>query len=353
MCGGSGKRLWPLSRARRPKQFLPLTGRHSLFQETVLRMSGAVRDVDFTPPLIISGARHEALVEEELRAIGVRAMATLLEPEARDTGAAIAASCAHLVKSGKGDSVMLVSPCDHAIGDVGAFHASLAEAARLARTGAAVIFGIEPDHPATGYGYIKRGRPDGNAGFAVERFLEKPDRDTARRLLGEGGYLWNAGMFVFTAERGLHAVRTHAPQIAEAAELAVERALSSGGRLQLDAAAFSMAPKQPFDIAVMEKISGARVLPARWGWSDVGSWAAVHALAEKSPEGNAAGPRDVLEDCNGVLAVGDGVTVTALGVSDLVIVATRDAVFVAPRGRSEELKRIVSRLEDGGREELL
>jgi len=234
-----------------------------------------------------------------------------------------------------------------------AFHASVAEAARLARDGAAVIFGIEPDCPATGYGYIKCGNPDSLAGLPVARFQEKPDRDIAQAFLEEGGYLWNAGIFMFTASRGLGAVRTHVPEIARAAERAVTRAELTANGLRLDAAEFARAPKQPFDIAVMEKIAGARVLPVRWDWSDVGSWAAVHALTETDARGNAVIGAAVLEDCSGVLARGEGVTVTALGIDDLVIVATKDAVFVAPRARSEELKRIVSRLKADGRRDLL
>lgn len=353
MSGGSGTRLWPLSRTTRPKQFLSLDGGPTLFETTLRRTSGAGEGFRFSAPLIISGARHAALVRSQLGAAGVEPRGVLLEPEARDTAAAIAAACAYLTAEGAGDEVVLVSPCDHVVRDSAAFLASVGEAVALARTGASVIFGIKPHHPATAYGYIKCGPADGAAGRPVEAFREKPNVETAEQFLAEGDVLWNAGIFVFTAAAGLAALELHAPAIAEAAAQAVSKAQANEHGLLLDAGGFAAAPRQPFDIAVMEKIAGARVISADWGWSDVGSWRAVHEVAQKDAAGNTVLGDVLLEDCRGMLARGDGATVTALGLEDLVIIATGDAVFVAPRQRSEDLKRVVSRLQETGREDLL
>lgn len=353
MSGGSGTRLWPLSRRDRPKQFLRLDGGPSLFENTLRRTSGGGEGFTFAAPLVLSGAVHAPLMRAQLEAAGASARDVLLEPEARDTAAAIAAACAYLVARGEGDAVMLVTPCDHAVQDVAAFRASVAEAAALAHDGAPVIFGIEPDHPATGYGYIKCGHPDGRAGRPVEAFREKPDLETAKRFLQEGDTLWNAGIFVFTASVGLAALEALAPAVAASAQEAVAKARPGREGLALDPEAFGHAPKQPFDVAVMEKIDGARVIPASWGWSDVGSWRAVYAISQQDGSGNCAVGDVVLEDCRSVLARGDGVTVTGLGLEDLVVIATGDAVFVAPRERSEELKRIVTRLKADGRTDML
>lgn len=331
LSGGSGTRLWPMSTSAKPKQFLPLTGDRTMFQLTALRACDRER---FAAPIVVGGARHCELIEDQLAEIGIAPQATILEPAARNTAPAIA-----LAAFEADDAPLLVMPSDHAIADEAAFLAAIAATLPLVRQGWLATFGIAPDAPETGYGYIRIGDRLSDGVYRVERFVEKPDRERAEAMLAEGGHAWNGGIFLFEALAYLAALKAHAPAIHDAARAAFEGANREGVRLRPDAAAFERCPSDSIDYAVMEKAEKVAVAPVAMGWSDVGSWDALHGLAACDAEGNAVRGPIRLEGTRNVLARSDRIRISATGVEDLIIVASGDEVLIVPKGRSQDARK--------------
>jgi mannose-1-phosphate guanylyltransferase/mannose-6-phosphate isomerase len=343
MSGGSGTRLWPMSRAATPKQFLPLTGAHSLFQETALRFQSDA-NVDFNPPLVIAGAGHGALVENQLRAIGIEAAGVLLEPFARNTAAVAAIAAVWTAEHAKG-ALALLSPADHFIKDAAALRDAIAAGCGAANRGAIVTIGVKPTEPHTGFGYIECGAPVAEHVFEIGAFREKPQRDVAERYVAGGRHFWNAGMFLFAPDTMDGELAMHAPAIRKAAAAALARAPKSRVAT-LDATTFADCPSESIDYAVMEKTTRAAVVgPLDAGWSDIGSWTALAA--------SDADPRIASHDCDNVLIRTDGPFVGAVGLKDMIVVATGDAVLVLPKDRAQDVKRIVDDLKARGRSDLL
>jgi mannose-1-phosphate guanylyltransferase len=313
LSGGAGTRLWPLSRAGRPKQFLALTGTESLLKATASRAAA------WGPPIVVAAREQALAVRAE-----VPDARLVLEPCARGTAAAVALAA---VAAREGE-LLLIMPSDHHIEDEPAFRAAVATAVPLAADGWLVTFGIAPDRPETGYGYIRRGEGLAAGAFRAERFAEKPDRATAQSWLAEGGWDWNAGIFLFAREALLDALRRHSPDVLAAVE-----------------GDFESAPSTSIDKAVMEKADKVAVVPAAMGWSDIGSWEALHALGPLDGDGNLLTGDVVAPDSRNCLVRSDGPVVVALGVEDLVIVATERAVLVVPRGETQRVREAIEALE--------
>jgi len=330
LCGGSGTRLWPRSRAAKPKPFLPLVGDETLFEATLSRCSGGE---DFAAPVVVTGTAHLAHVEAQLAG---RDAQVIVEPSARNTAAAIALAALRLPP----DTVMLVCPSDHHIGDCAAFTVAALGAAALARQGWLVAFGIQATAPETGFGYIKQGEPIGDAGFQVSRFVEKPDAATAQRFLDEGGYHWNGGIFAFTAGRFLAELEQHRPAIAAAAREAVSAGRADGSRFHPDPEAFSRIESESVDYAVMENTARAAMVHADMAWSDIGNWQALHAALDRDETGNAVRGRAELVDCENVHVTSDGPRVSAIGVSDLIIVVDGDEVLVTTAEGAQKVGKL-------------
>lgn len=344
LSGGSGTRLWPLSTEAHPKQFLPLFGERSLFQETVLRVTAD----GFLAPLVIGSREHRFLMAYQLAEIGVEARTIVLEPDGRNTAPAIAVA-ATVLPPAERDALLLVLPSDHVIGRPDAFLAAVASARGAAERGALVTFGIEPDRPHTGYGYIRSGQPHADAAgcFHVERFVEKPDLDTARGFLEAGGYCWNGGIFLFRAETVLDELALHRPDMVAACRAAVEASVRDQDFLRLDETAFAACPAGSIDVEVMERTSRAAVVPAPdLEWSDVGSWQAVWEIGRKDRERNVSLGPIVALDVSGSYLSSDSRRLAAIGIRDTVVVVTEDAVLVVPRDRAEEVKAVAERLSD-------
>ena len=318
LCGGSGTRLWPRSRAARPKPFLPLVGDQTLFEATLARCA---RDEEFAAPVVVTGGQHLTHVEAQLVDAATQ---VVVEPEARNTAAAIALAALRL----PADAVMLVCPSDHHIGDCAAFAVAAIAAAALARAGHLVAFGIRATAPETGFGYIRQGEPLGDAGFDVSKFVEKPDLESAKRFLAEGGYFWNGGIFAFTAGGFLAELEQHRPQIAEAAREAVAKGRGEGRRFHPDPAAFARIESESVDYAVMENTGRAAMVPVDMAWSDIGNWQALHAALERDGAGNAVQGEAELVDCRNVLVSSDGPRVSVIGASDLIVVVDGGEVLV-------------------------
>jgi len=354
LSGGAGTRLWPLSRKLLPKQFLPLITKRTMIQDTALRLAGLP---DCSAPILVVGDEQRFLAAEQMRAINIEPARILLEPVGRNTAPAIAAA-ALVAQTADPQAQLFVLPSDHAIRDVPAFHAAIAQARRAADAGYLVTFGIEPSGPDTGFGYIEAGEPLPllPGARAIKRFVEKPDAVTAQRFLAQGGFTWNSGMFVFGAARFLEELAAHNPAILDAARRAVHGSALDLGFLRLDASAFATAPAEPVDVAVMEKTRAGAVIACELGWSDVGSFDKLWELAPKDREGNAvSGSRApggvLLAGASGCYVRADGRLVAVLGAQDLVIAATGDAILVAARGRAQEVKDLVARLESARRTE--
>ncbi|MFQ5562199.1 MAG: mannose-1-phosphate guanylyltransferase/mannose-6-phosphate isomerase [Parvularculaceae bacterium] len=346
MSGGAGTRLWPLSRRDRPKQFLPLTGERSLFQETVLRVSSEA-DAAYAPPVVIGSERHRELIAAQLEEIGVQPAAIILEPFPRNT-AAVAAVAAAWTADAHQDALVLLTPADHQVADAAGFRAAVAAGARAAESGRIVTLGIKPDAPHTGYGYIQQAEKIAPSVHAIAAFREKPDAATAQTYLADGGYFWNAGVFLYSARTMLAEFRNHAHAIGEAALLALGQAVRDGDVIRLDDAAFSACPADSVDYAIMEKTPAAAVVaPVDAGWSDIGSWTAIDHDAS-----NDADLVDAVE-CTDCLIHSTGPFVGAIGLDDLIIVATDGAVLVARKDRAQDVKKIVEKLKNRKRDDLL
>jgi mannose-1-phosphate guanylyltransferase/mannose-6-phosphate isomerase len=339
LSGGSGTRLWPLSRESHPKQFLPLVGDHSMLQQTCLRLRG-LPGAD--SPLVVANEEHRFLVAEQLRQVGAAPSALILEPVGRNTAPAIAVAALQAMAGGL-DPVLLVLPSDHVIADEAGFRAAVLAALPAAEAGKLVTFGIVPTAPETGYGYIKAAPGEGLR--AVERFVEKPDAATAQGYLAGGGYYWNSGMFAFRASRYLAELQANRPEMVAAARAALAGAKPDVDFLRLDKAAFSASPSDSIDYAVMEKTGDAAVLPIAVGWNDVGSWSALWSVVEQDGGGNAHRGDVLARDCRNTLAIGDKRLIALIGLEDTVVVDTDDAVLVAHKERVQDVKEIVSALK--------
>jgi len=350
MSGGAGSRLWPISRAAKPKQLQALTGPRTLLQQTIDRVAAAP-DL-FSPPVVVCNAAHEALVREQLAHPG-RPLCLVVEPVGRNTAACAAVVAYWVASQADPGRLVLLAPADHLVSSAAEFAATVRRALPAAREGRLVGLGVRPTHPETGYGYIRLGQPYGEV-FEAAEFVEKPDRETAERYLAHGGYLWNGGYFLFRADRMIEEMERLAPQIAARAREAVARGRPlDGGGLLLDAEAFAAAPSDSIDYAIMEKTDRIAVASLDAGWSDVGSWSAVWEASPKDEEGNATAGEIVAIDAHGCLIRTEGPMIAVTGVRDLVIVATGDVVLVAPRQEAQRVKDIVARLVEMRRTELL
>ena len=349
LCGGTGSRLWPLSRALLPKQFLPLVSERTLLQETVQRLAGVK---GAAAPLVVSNAEHRFLAAEQLRDIGVKPHTHVLEPVGRNTAPAVAAA-ALCVAAIDADGMLLVLPADHLIKDVTRFHAAIRDAAAVASQGKLVTFGIRPSGPVTGYGYIRRGAQLAGAGnaYAVAEFIEKPDLERAKQLVAAGGYDWNSGMFVFRAKRYLDELERWRPDILSATRAALDKGVRDLDFRRLDEAAFSACPSDSIDYAVMEKTRDAAVVAADFDWSDIGSWEALWATQVKDGTGNVQRGDVHLDRATGCYVRAESRFVAAVGVRDLVIVETDDAVLVMHKDAAHSVKDTVEHLKAGKREE--
>jgi mannose-1-phosphate guanylyltransferase/mannose-6-phosphate isomerase len=347
LCGGSGTRLWPASRKTVPKQFVRLTGARSMFQETLDRVNSLP---GLSIPLIVTGAIHKEQVEAQLAEIGLAAN-LLVEPEGRESGPAIAAAALHLLERDP-DAIMLVLAADHHIGDAMAFREIVPRAVSAAAHGRIVTFGMRPDHPATGYGYIAPGEAIGSvAGVRrVLHFAEKPAAEIACDYLA-AGYLWNSGNFVFRADVLLGELARFEPAMLDAVRRSVALGAESIDGFHLELESFCSATRKPIDTAVMERTAHAVVLPVEMGWSDIGTWNAVWEASGKDEAGNVISGDAVTVDTRRSLVRADNILVATAGVEDLVIVATPDAVLVCRRDASQSVRRVVERLMQENRVE--
>ena len=337
LCGGSGSRLWPMSRKLLPKQFLPLAGEKTLFQDTVLRTGGS-------SPIIVANTEHRFLAAEQLQELGVTPRALLLEPVGRNTAPAIAVAALHAARDA--DAILVVQPSDHLIGNAAAFAAALKTAVAAAQRGFLATFGIPPTRPATGYGYIETGEPlaEASGAFRIKRFVEKPKLEQAKRLVADGRHLWNSGMFVFRARRFLEELGRLQPEMLARAREALERGTKDLDFVRLDEKAFAACPANSIDYAVMEHTKEGAVVRADMRWTDVGSWSALWDIGAKDAEGNVAQGDVALRDVKGCYVYAGDRHVSLLGTEDIVVVETDDAVLVAARSRAEEVKEVVEQL---------
>lgn len=324
LAGGAGTRLWPLSTADRPKHLLPLIGERSLFDLTLERFGDR-----FDAPIIVANQAQEA----DLRAVAGPAAAIILEPMKRDSAAAIALAAAYADE----DQLLLVCPSDHHIADVAAFHDAITRARPEAEAGRIVTFGIEPDHPATGFGYIAA--EEGEGVRRVARFVEKPPHELAEAMIAQGGHYWNAGIFLALAGTWRDELRRHSPAILEAASEALEQGVRDGQIVRVAAGPFARSPAKSIDYAVMEHSDRVAVVPVAMGWSDVGSWTAVFDALEKGEGGNVVVGSALVIDSHANLIRSDGPRVVAIGVDDLVIIATADAVLVTKQSHAQEVRQ--------------
>jgi mannose-1-phosphate guanylyltransferase / mannose-6-phosphate isomerase len=354
LSGGSGTRLWPLSRELYPKQLLPLVGKRTMLQDTVARVAGLP---SLAAPIVVCNESHRFTVAEQMREQGTTPQAIILEPVGRNTAPAVAvAALVALDRARKGkaggeaDPVLLVLPADHVIRDVPAFHAAVAAGREAAEAGKLVTFGVVPDRAETGYGYIRRAAGNGPA-FPVQQFVEKPDAETARRYVDSGEYYWNSGMFMFRARVFLAELERHAPAMLSACEDAVAAASRDLDFTRLPSQEFGACPSDSIDYAVMEKTAAAVVVPLDAGWSDVGSWSALQDALPRDGHGNVATGDVLVEDSSGCYLHSTSRLVAAVGLRDHVVVETKDAVLVAPRDRVQDVKALVHQLKAQGRYE--
>jgi hypothetical protein len=348
LSGGSGTRLWPVSRESFPKQLWPLVSDRTMVQETALRAHGA----GFAPPVVVCNNEHRFLIAEQLRSAGIEGARIVLEPVGRNSAPAIAAA-AVLVAEEDPDAVLWMMAADASITDAEALRQALAAAAGAARAGYVVTFGMKPTAPETGYGYIEIGDalPGAPGAHAVARFLEKPDAETAAAFLAGGRHLWNSGMFVFTARTLLAELAAHAPEVLPAVRRAVAERQGDLDFIRLGAEAFAACPSISLDYAVAERTRKAAVVPADLGWSDVGSWSALWDLGAKDADGNVALGDVVLEGAKDCYVRSDGMLAAVVGLQDAVVVVTQDAVLAMHRDRAQDVKKIVDRLRSTGRAE--
>ena len=343
LSGGSGTRLWPLSRAALPKQLLPLVSELSLLQDTVSRLTDMP---EIAAPLMICNVEHRFMIAEQMRQIDTTPRAIVLEPVGRNTAPAIAVAALMLSRDDP-DALMLVLPADHLIGDVAAFHAAICTAAQAAQNGHLATFGIVAASPETGYGYIRKGAPlaDSAGAHQVAAFVEKPDLATAQQYVDSGDYFWNSGMFLFRASDFLTELQALRPDILDASRAALDAATLDLDFVRLDPAAFEACPSESVDYAVMEHTRRAAVVPADIAWNDIGAWSSLWDVAEKDEQGNAVRGDVMLENARNNFVRAETRMVAMLGVSDLVVVETADVVLVAKKDQVQDVKKLVDRLK--------
>ncbi len=349
LSGGAGSRLWPMSRESFPKQLLPLTTERSLLQETAGRIADPTV---FEPPIVVCNAEHRFIIAEQMRQIGIDTGGIVLEPAAKNTAPAVAAAALMLVER-QPDIQMLVLPSDHSIVDSVEFTSAVRTASFAAADGALVTFGIKPSRAETGYGYIRRGSRFGTREgcYTVEAFVEKPDAATARSYLDDGGYDWNSGMFLFTAETYLAELERFEPDIASGCRAAVRAANKDLGFLRLAEEPFAAMPSRSIDYAVMERTDRAAVVPVDMGWSDIGSWTALWEFGIKDGKGNVVAGDVVIRDVRNSYIRSDGPLVAVVGLDDIVVVSTGDAILVLPKDRTQDVKALVDSLKSAKRPE--
>lgn len=347
LSGGSGTRLWPLSRELLPKQLLALTGERTMLQETAGRLAGVA---DVTGPLVVCNEAHRFLVAEQLREMGMVPTAILLEPQGRNTAPAIALAAHAALAAFQEDVLLLVLPADHTLRDQQAFQAAIKLAARAGEADQLVAFGTVANAPETGYGYIRRAREAG-AVAPIVKFVEKPSLDRAREFVASGEYFWNSGMFLFGARRYLEELARHAPDISQVCERASATSVRDHDFTRIDGAVFAQCRSESVDYAVMEKTRDAVMVPLDAGWSDVGSWAALHDALPADEHGNVVRGDVLLEDTSGCYVHAESRLIAALGLQDIVIVETADAVLVASKAKVQDVKKLVARIKAAGRVE--
>jgi mannose-1-phosphate guanylyltransferase / mannose-6-phosphate isomerase len=348
LSGGSGTRLWPLSRKDYPKQYLPLAGGKTMFQETILRLSGLDK---LTDPIIVCNVDHRFLVAEQCQQIGVKNPKILLEPVGRNTAPAIAAAALQSLKVSD-DAVLLVLSADHVIQDIDVFHDAINIASNQAKGGKLAIFGIIPTDTNTGYGYIKINKDNIDKTYKVEEFVEKPDLETAQTYLEQGNYLWNSGMFMFKANTLIYELTTHSSDIVMLVRDAVNNSTQDLDFIRLDKQAFESSPSDSIDYALMEKSDNVVVVPLDAGWSDVGSWSALYDISAKDSSGNVLKGDVITKDTTNTYIYASHHIVTAVGVDNLVVIDTPDATFIASQDKAHEVKSIVKSLQKKGRDEV-
>lgn len=356
LAGGGGTRLWPLSREHFPKQFLSLNGGLSLLQETLTRLDGLSRFAEMQNPLVICNEEHRFLVQEHIREIGVTAAAIVLEPVGRNTAPAL--TCAALM-SKQQDPVLLMMPADHLVINLESFHAAVNGGIRLAADGRIVTFGIVPDKPETGYGYIRAGQPLGEGAYQLQEFVEKPSAKIAEDYVRSGNYFWNSGIFMMKASVWEQAIAMCQPDIYQACRDAVANGAGDGEFFRLGTDGFLACPSDSIDYAVMEKICGDKsdfqtaLVSLDAGWSDIGSWSAVWETTEKSEGDNVLKGDVVAEDTRESIVLSEHKLVATVGVSNLLVIETADAVLVGDRARAQDVKTLVNRLKSEQRDELI
>jgi mannose-1-phosphate guanylyltransferase/mannose-6-phosphate isomerase len=358
LSGGSGTRLWPLSREKYPKQLLPLIGKDSLLQATVRRVEG-IAGVDLAAPMVVCNEEYRFVIAEQLRVMG-KPGTVVLEPKGRNTAPALTIAALAASQNGA-DPVLLVMPADHVILDKAAFQQVVRQGASLADGGAVVTFGITPDAPETGYGYIQTGAAfQADGALRIARFVEKPDLQTAESYLAEGNYLWNSGLFMVRASTWLNALKVCRPDILTACNAAWAAGKSDGEFIRVGTDEFAACPSDSIDYAVMERIArpdadaqlpAGVVIPLSAGWSDVGAWDALWKALPKDGQGNAVQGDVLLQDCTNTLALSDGRLIACIGVNDLVVIETADAILVSHKDKTQDVKKIVDQLKAAGRSE--
>lgn len=351
LSGGSGTRLWPLSRAALPKQFLPLISEHTLFQETVKRI---VNIPDTAPPLVIGNHEHRFMLAEQLRSINIQPNAILLEPIARNTAPALAIAALFLERQDP-NALMLVLPADHLIGNGSAFHQAVARASEIAGQGYLTTFGIVAKTPDTGFGYIRKGAEITNYPgiFEVHEFVEKPDLATAQQYVSSDKYFWNSGMFLFQVTELISEMRRLRPDILIACETALDQAKNDLDFIRLDPTAFTACPAESIDYAIMEHTQKAAVVPADIDWSDIGAWNSIWDTSTKDSDQNVIRGDVITVDSTSNLIRAESRLVVAIGIENLMIIETADAILVAPKDRAQEVKLVVDKLKSQGRQEHL
>ena len=347
LSGGSGTRLWPLSRKQYPKQYLPLAGDNTMLQETILRLNGLE---NLTDPIIVCNADHRFLVAEQCQQIDIKNPTILLEPIGRNTAPAIAAAALQSIKD-TNDAVLLVLSADHVIQDVEAFHQAINIASNQARSGKLATFGIVPTDANTGYGYIKSSKDNADGAYKVEEFVEKPDLQTAQSYLEQGNYLWNSGMFMFKIDTFISELTTHSPDIVKSVNNAINNAEQDLDFIRLDKQAFESSPSDSIDYVLMEKSDNVVVVPLDAQWNDIGDWSALYDIGTKDNNGNVIQGDVFTEETTNTYINANHHMVATIGVQDLVIIDTPNATLISAKDKAQEVKKIVEQLQHQDREE--